>query len=147
MAIYRPPKARWPLAVATFIGGLLLGLLAAFLLQSDPDPAAVAGEVTTELAAAAGSLEVVLIEYEESVADGEIRQEAEYRGALDALGNSRDRYEKVADAVAALAPERADGIESTYDDAESQMEDFVDASELESTLSTLEDLLQGDSSG
>ena len=146
MAIYRPPKARWPLAVATFVGGLLLGLLIAVLLRSDPDPAAVAGDVTTELAAAAGSLEVVLIEYEESVVDGEVQQDAEYRGALDALGSSRDRYESVSDAVAALAPDRADEIEGTYDEAESQMEDLVDATELESTLSALEDLLRGDSS-
>ena len=147
MAIYRPPKARWPLAVATFVAGLLLGLLVAALLRSDPDPADVAGDVTTELAAAAGSLEVVLIEYEESVANGEVERDAEYRGAVDALESSRDRYEAVAEAVAALAPERAEDIENAYEEAHAQMEELVDAAQLESTLSALEELLRGDPSG
>ena len=147
MAIYRPPKARWPLAVAAFVVGGLIGLLGGFLLRSDPAPEEVAAEVETELAAAAGSLEVVAIEYEESVVDGAVAKDAEYRGARAALDSSRARYDEVAGAVEALAPDRAAAIAAAYEDADAQMHDLVAADELMATLTELEELLRGGSSG
>jgi len=144
VAIYRPPKPRWPLAVAAFLGGLILGALVAFLLQGDPDPAAIAADVDAELAAAAASLEVVAVEYEESVEEGEVVQEAEFRGAESALASSRTRYEAVAAAVETLAPERAAAIDGAYVDAEGLMNERASAEELSDVLADLEELLRGD---
>ena len=143
MAIYRPPKARWPLAVAAGVVGILVGLLISLAFRSEPSPADVAADVRAELAAAAGSLEVVAIEYDESVVDGEVTKDAEYRGAVSALASSRDRYENVAAAVEALAPDRATAIEDAYDEAESQMSDHVPTEELTATLDEIEALLTG----
>src|SRR5687768_16798940 len=96
MAIYRPPKRRWTVAVATGLIGLLLGLLLGWgLLRPEPDPADVLGDLRATLISAAGTLEVVAIEYAESVEDGEVVAEPEYRGARDALASSRQTYEEV----------------------------------------------------
>lgn len=145
MAIYRPPKPRWPLAAGAALVGLLIGVAVGFALgDREPDPTEVAGEVRAELVAAAGSLEVAEIEYEESVSDGEITRQAEYDGAVSAVESSEDRFRAVAPAVEALAPERTQEIESLYADCSSAMTERVDPTEVASCLDQLRALLEGE---
>lgn len=148
MAIYRPPKARWPLALAAGIGGLLLGLLLGLALKSgDPDPTEAAQNVKAELLSAAGSLEVAAIEYDEAVEEGEVVREAEYRGALDAVTSARSRYADVRPALAQLSPALAAGIDTAFDNAEQMMQDSAGEEEVASALRNLERLLKGDVPG
>ena len=138
MAIYRPPKARWPLATAVGFICLLVGLGVGLLLGGDEtDPATAAAEVRTALIEASGSLEVAEVEYRESVEDGAITRQAEYDGALAALDSARDRYGEVAPAIEALAPERANDIESRFDTCEQLMNDLADPDEVSECLTDL----------
>jgi hypothetical protein len=144
MAIYRPPKPRWPLAVAAFAAGALIGLALGFALGGDEfDATEAAAEIRTTLAAAGGILEVAGIEYAEAVQDGEVQAEAEYRGALDALENSRERYTEVEPALETLAPEKAAEISDAYGAIETMMADIADEQGVETALDELESLLTG----
>lgn len=144
MAIYRPPKPRWPLAVATLIAGLLIGLALGFALGGDEfDAADAAAEIRTTLATASGSLEVAAIEYAEAVEDGEVQAEAEYRGAIDAVESSRSQYAEVEAAMETLAPETAEEISEGYAEIENLMSDVADEQEVGSALAELEELLSG----
>lgn len=119
MAIYRPQRRRWTLAGATGLAGLLLGVLLGWgLLRPAPDPVAAIEELRTALVQAAGSLEIVEIEYSESVEGGEIVARPEYEGARDALASSRDRYAEVRDAVEAISPDLAAEIDRGYAELE-----------------------------
>ena len=143
MAIYKPPKARWPLAVFAGVIGLLIGLAVGFVLgREDPDPAEGARIVQRELTGAAAALDVVGIEYAESVENGEVTNETEYQGALDALASSRDRFESVSAALAVLAPERVDALASAYDDVAAAMEDRADGDEVDGLLDELAEMLK-----
>lgn len=145
MAIYKPPKARWPLAVFAGVLGLLLGLGLGLLLGSeDPDPDEGVRLVQQELAAAAAGLEVAGIEYTEAVDDGEVLSDAEYQGSLDAIANSRTRFESVRDALATLAPELAEQISTGFDDAEAAMEERAASEEVQQMLDELSALLKGE---
>ena len=145
MAIYKPPKARWPLAVFAAVAGVLIGIAIGFLIgREEPNAAEGVRLVRQELTAAAAGLEVAGIEYSESVEDGEVVNDTEYQGSLDAVESSRDRYETVADALATLAPQQADAIESGYDEVAAAMEDHEPPEDVEASLSALADLLKGD---
>lgn len=144
MAIYRPPKPRWRLALVSALGGLLVGLLAGLILGSDePDPTTAAHEIRSTLAAAAGSLEVAAIEYEESVADGAVVREPEYEGALGALESSRQRFSEVRAALVSLFPDQVEPIEDLYDAIERGMTAHVDAAEISADVDRLIALLEG----
>ena len=144
MAIYRPPKPRWPLAVGMLVVGLLIGLALGFALGGDEfDAADAAAEIRTTLATATGSLEVAAIEYAEAVEDGEVQEEAEYRGAQDAVESSRSRYAEVEAALETLAPDTAEEISDAYAEIENLMSDVADEQEVGSALAELEELLSG----
>jgi hypothetical protein len=145
VAIYRPPKARWPLAVAAGLAGLLCGVvLGAVLFSADPDPLEAAGEIKASLVAAAGSLEVAAIEYEEAVPDGEVDREPEYEGALAAFESSRERYGEVRGALDVLVPDLVDGLDASYERCGEMMTAVADAAEVEACLAELEEALKGD---
>ena len=144
MAIYRPPKPRWPLAIAVGIAGLVTGLGAGMALgSSDPDPAAAASILKTNLVSAAGSLEVAAIEYTEAVSGGRVVSEAEYSGALDALRSSRSKYSAVRSALSSLFPRQVESIDSLYDEAEDLMSARADATEVATLLEDLQLVLKG----
>ena len=144
MAIYKPPKARWPLALFAALVGLLIGIGVGFVLgREDPDPAEGTRLVRQELTAAAAGLEVAGIEYEEAVDDGEVVNDTEYQGSLAALESSRDRFESVRDALATLAPEHADEIEAAYDAAATAMEAPEPPDEVQQLLDEVTELLEG----
>ena len=144
MAIYRPPKARWPLALGTGIAGLVLGLVVGFALGGDDfDPADAGRQLDAILIEAAGSLEVAGVEYEESVADGEVTNQAEFDGSLGAVARSRSRFEEARPALEALVPAHVEEIEGLYEGVESAMESRTDPAEVVSLLEELENTLAG----
>ena len=148
MAIYRPPKARWPLALGVGIAALVAGLLIGLALGSgDPDPAAAAQDVKAELVSAAGALEVASIEYEESVSGGEVTRQEEYEGALSAVESARERYGSVRPALASLVPSLAAEIDDGFDRCEELMAEPADPAEVAAALGELEGLLKGDVPG
>src|SRR5687767_9345734 len=113
MAIYRPPRSPWRARLLVVGAGLLIGglIVWAVLPEGEPSPAERAAQVRSELIAAEGALEIVAIEYAESVRNGKIVAQAEYDGAKAALARSRARYESVR---ADLLPDDAAEIESAY---------------------------------
>jgi hypothetical protein len=145
VAIYRPPKARWPLAVAVGVGGVLVGLITGLALgSSDPDPEEAGREIKAALVSAAGSLEVAAIEYEESVADGEVTRETEYEGALGALDSSRARYDDVRPVLVSLFPSQVEPIDDLYGEIEQLMRSRSDPTHVNAALQELESILKGE---
>ena len=145
MAIYRPPKPRWPLAIGVGVVCLLIGFVVGLALGSrEPDPAEVAADLRADLVAAAGSLEVAEIEYTESVSDGAITRQAEYDGALGAIESSEARYREVAPAIESLVPSRSEEIDALYEECASAMRDRADPTEVSDCLDQLLDLLEGE---
>jgi hypothetical protein len=145
MAIYKPPKARWPLAIFVGIAALLVGIGVGLVLgNEEPDAAEGVRLVQQELTGAAAGLEVAGIEYTEAVEDGEVTNEAEYQGSLDALESSRDRFESVSDALATIAPDRADEIASLYEETAEAMESRAPTEDVEALLDELSEQLKGD---
>ena len=143
MAIYRPPKPRWPLAVATGVLGVLVGLGVGYLLgDTPPDPTDSVGAIRTSLISASGSLEVAAVEYEESVVDGEVESSQEYEGALAAVRSSRSKLSDVRAALDELAPERIGAIDEGYDEVVALMEARADATEVQRALDDLRELLE-----
>jgi hypothetical protein len=146
LAIYRPPKARWPLAIGVGIVCLLIGTGIGFAFGGrEPDPRELAGDLRADLVASAGSLEVAEIEYSESVSGGEITRQAEYDGALGAIESSEARYQEVAPAIESVVPTRSEEIGALYDDCASAMRERVDPPEVTQCLVELRDLLKGKS--
>lgn len=148
MAIYRPPKRRWPLAVgggtAGVVVGLLLGLVA---FNQEPDPALALREVRASLTNAASVLEIVEIEYSESVADGEVVRDTEYQGAKDALARSRASFREAKAALAVIVPGQVDRIEAAYDEVERLMAEPAPVAELKAATEELAKLLEEVSGG
>lgn len=145
MAIYRPPKPRWPLAVGVGLISLLIGFGIGFAIGGrDPGPAAVATDLRSDLVAVAGSVEVAEIEYAESVSNGEITRQAEYDGALGAIESSESRYQEVEPVLQALAPSRAEQIDALYDECSSAMRATAPPTDVTECLNELRDLLNGE---
>ena len=145
MAIYRPPKARWPLAAAWGAGGLLSGLVIGLALGgSDPSPQEAGREIEAALVSAAGSLEVAGIEYEEAVSDGEVTTEAEYEGALSALDSSRARYDEVRPVLVGLFPSQVESVDDLYGEIEQLMRSRSDPAQVNVRLQELESVLKGE---
>lgn len=145
MAIYRPPKPRWPLALGVGLACFLIGMgIGIAIGNREPAPAEVAANLQADLVSAAGSLEVAEIEYTESVSDGEITRQAEYDGALGAIDSSRAIYEEVAPALDALAPTRSQDIAGLYEECSDAMRARADTDEVTTCLTELSDLLKGE---
>lgn len=142
MAIYRPARARWPLAVAVGVVALIVGVLVGLALTGDDD-ATGAEEIQSALFGAAGSVEVAAIEYEEAVVGGgDVTSTSEYKGARDALQSGRARYAEVRAPLQTLAPERVEELDAAFDAAEELMESEAEASEVVAALEDLETLLK-----
>lgn len=140
MAIYRPPRSPWRARVLVAAAGFLIGglIVWALLPEGEPSPAERTASVRSELIAAEGALEIVAIEYAESVRDGAIVAQAEYDGAKAALARSRARYEAVR---ADLLPEDSAEIESAYARLGRLMEQRVPNDELGAEIEELSRLL------
>ncbi len=144
MAIYRPPKARWPLTLAAAVAGLLIGLLMGLLAgREEFDPAESGEVINATLSSAAGSLDVAAVEYAESVAEGEVTNQAEFDGALAAVSSSRAKFSEVRPALEMVFSRQIAAIEGLYDDAEGSMRSHARPQTVTSLLVRLQGLLEG----
>lgn len=145
MAIYRPRQSRMPL----LIGALVLGLAAGFAIGAavfGGRPASVedaAARVRASLDGAASFLEIAELEYDEATDGAAIANPVEYRGSLDALGASRDRYAEVEPALTALDADRAAAVSAAYAALEALMRRPAPIEEVRPALVDLEALLRG----
>lgn len=145
MAIYRPPKRRWPALVALLVLGVALGLGAGLLIASRaPDPAEAVAPAKRALSQAAVVLDVLEVEYSEAVSGGSVQSRSEYEGSLSALERSRDAFEEARPALEALAPQRAADIDDAYERLRELMEDEADPAEVSGAVAELEGELRGD---
>jgi hypothetical protein len=144
MAIYRPPKPRWPLAAVTGLLGVLVGLGAGYLLgDKPPETSDSVRAIRTTLISAAGSLDVAVVEYRESVVDGQIERQQEYDGALAAVRSSRSKFEEVRSALESLFPEGVEPIDDLYEEIAGLMEARAPAGEVEGYIEELQAILTG----
>ncbi|HXF56856.1 MAG TPA: hypothetical protein VNO34_04665 [Actinomycetota bacterium] len=144
MAIYRPRPRRWPLALGTAVLGLGVGFGLGWGLRGSggPDLAEAARRLQSSLAGAAGTLEVVEVEYRESVRDGQVVSEPEYGGARDALARSRERYLEAREALLVLAPDAVRRADELFDDLERLVADRAPPEELAGTARELARVLR-----
>jgi multidrug resistance efflux pump len=145
MAIYRPRRRAWRLGVASAVLGALVGLILGWAIwgRAERDPTEALANVRTSLTSAAGTLEVVEVEYRESVEDGDVVSTPEYEGARDALARSQERYLEVAGAVRTLDPDAAREIEDLYAELERLVGQLAPEDEVSQRVGELADLLVG----
>lgn len=143
MAIYRPRRSPLPMLAGAAIAGLLIGLLVGWTAWANqaPDLDEAADAVSSGLRDAAGLVEVSAIEYREAAADGQVVEEAEFRGARDALTRARERYDGVATALRTLAPDRATSIEHAFATLNELMTQLAGAEQVDAAATDIEDLL------
>jgi hypothetical protein len=145
MAIYRPPKPRWPAAILAAIVGLLIGVFIGWIAfgRAEPDPEEALERVRVALTDAATTLEIVAIEYAESVEGSEVVNEAEYEGALDALARSRARYQEFRSALTMVDQASTEQVDEGYDELGRLMEEPAGPAEVTATSEELASLLEG----
>ena len=142
MAIYRPQRSRWKPAAIAGVAGLIIGLLVGWgILRPEPEPAEAVRQVRASLVSAAGTLEVVEVEYVESVRGGRIVATPEFQGARAALRSSRERYLEAREAVAATAPDAASAIDAAYEELERLVERRAPPREVSERTRTLRGML------
>jgi hypothetical protein len=82
------------------------------------------------------------VEYRESVRDGQVVRETEYRGAQDALARSEERFAEARPALELVEPDTVRRIEQGYDDLAGLIADRADAGEVAAALQELRDLVE-----
>jgi hypothetical protein len=141
VAIYRPKQRRWSVAAGFGAVGLVVGFLVGVALRPEPDPVEALGEIQDALRGAAGSLEVLEVEYAESVVEGDIVSTPEYEGARAALASSRERYAEVREAVASVAPDTVGQVDRAYDELENLVDQRAPSEEVAALAGQLSDML------
>lgn len=146
MAIYRPRPSRLPFVIGALVVGLLGGLATGAALVGGR-PASVedaATRVRGSLDGAASLLEIASLEYAEAVQAGTVVNPVEYQGSLDALTQSRARYEEAQGALVTLDPPRAAAIAAAYARLETLMRQPAPIEEMQPDLGALEGLLRSE---
>jgi hypothetical protein len=121
---------------------VIIGVALATVFANEPDARDLVEEMRASLAGAGGVLEVVEVEYEESVEDGEVVAEPEYRGARAALDRSRERYDEGAETLAAFSPAAAREIEESYERIDDLMADVESPEAIAAEIRSLTELLE-----
>lgn len=144
MAIYRPPKPRWRAAAAAALGGLVIGVGAGWLMfgRAEPEPQEALERVRTAMTDAATTLEIVAIEYSESVEGTDVVNRSEYEGAVDALARSRTSYQEFRGAIAMVDRSSAERIDDAYEELEQLVREPAAPEEVETKTQELAALLE-----
>lgn len=145
MAIYRPTRRRWPAVAVSAAVGLLAGAGVGWVIRGGgtADPVEAIAAMDASLSAAAGTLEVVEVEYRESVVDGEVVRPPEYAGSRDLLTRSRERYLEVREALAAVDPRLAEEADRLYRELARLVEARAPAEDVSARVRSLSALLEG----
>jgi hypothetical protein len=107
LAISRRQRSRWPWVVAALIAGLAIGLLIGLAAGGGDGESAEDSlrDMRSSLDEAANLLDIMKVEYAESVKGGQVVSKPEYRGAGSALERSQAEYRDAREAlVLANAP-------------------------------------------
>jgi hypothetical protein len=145
MAIYRPRTRRWPLAASVGLLGLVIGFVLGWAIgaRGELDPAEALAVLRSTLTTVAGTLEVVEVEYRESVRGGRIVSSPEYEGARDALDRSRERYRSVREALRTLDPDLVTRADALFSDLERMLTERASPDEVSGRARDLAALLRG----
>lgn len=143
MAIYRPPKARWPLALAVGAVCLVAGLIAGYLAggHGSDDPLSAARSLEQSLKGAAVPLDVAALEYRQGVKNGVVVNQDGYSGASANLARARSRYRDVESAVAAFDPTRASELDGSFERAARLIAGKASPDEVSAALERTKELL------
>ena len=143
MAIYRPRSRRWPIVATVGLIALAVGFGLGWGLKGDdrPDPVEALTSLRSTLTTAAGTLEVVEVEYRESVQDGQVVSSPEYEGARDALERSRQRYLEARPALRELDPDLVTSADALYSDIEQLVDEHAPIEKVTEATDELADLL------
>jgi hypothetical protein len=149
MAIYRPRRSPWPLALGMAALALLLGFGIGYLVfgTRPPDLDEAADVVALRLAEARGLLEVAGIEYREGAPDGTIASEPEYAASGQALERATQAVDAVAGPLETLAPERAAALDEGFASIASLIEDVAPPDEVDAAIEAQLVLLGDPSAG
>jgi hypothetical protein len=144
MAIYRPAKPRWPALVLTAAAGLVVGVAGGWLIaaRSEPDTTEAARSIRSSLDRAAGSLEIVGIEYREAVRGREVVARAEYEGARDAALRARSLFAEIRQPLAVLDAEAAAEITADLNGLVEAVESTAEENDVAQMASSTEDRLR-----
>ena len=134
MAIYSAKRSRWPLMIGVAVAGLMVGLAAGALLFGNKplDVPAAAAQIGDEVAASAGLLEVVEIEYEEAA--GNDFAGTELQAALDNLSRSRERFDSVREPLREIDAPRVARIVGSFDALEGLLNAHADLPTVHSAI-------------
>jgi hypothetical protein len=116
MAIYRPRRSPWPLAVVLAGLAMLIGFGVGYAVfgTRPPDLGAATEVVQERLTEARGLLEVAAIEYREGAPSGSIANQPEYDAATRAVTRAQDAVDAVDEPLRTLAPDRAAALEDGF---------------------------------
>ena len=109
----------------------------------EPDPAAALARLRSSVVSVVGTLEVVDVEYRESVRDGQVVRSTEYRGARDALARARERYLEARAGLEALDPGLVARADALFGEASGLLARRAGAGEVSAVLGELTGLLRG----
>jgi hypothetical protein len=144
MAIYRPPKPRWPAVLVAAVTGLLIGIVIGWLAfgRAEPDPQESLDRMRVAFNDAATTLEIVAIEYSESVDGPEVVNRSEYEGAVQALARSRTKYQEFRAAIAMVDQQSTQRIDSAYEELDRLVGEPASPEVVETKINELAALLQ-----
>jgi hypothetical protein len=91
---------------------------------------------------AATTLEIVAIEYSESVEGTDVVNRPEYEGAVDALARSRTSYQEFRGAIAMVDRSSAEAIDDAYEELDQLMGEPASPEEVETKTQELAALLE-----
>jgi hypothetical protein len=143
MAIYRPRRSPWPLALGLAALALLIGFGIGYVVfgTRPPDLDAATDVVALRLAEARGLLEVTGIEYREGAPAGTIASEPEYAASEQALERARQAVEAVAGPLETLAPERAAALDEGFASIAALIDDIAPPDEVDAAIAAQLSLL------
>jgi hypothetical protein len=148
VAIYRPPRPRWPAVLVGCLAGVLVGLGIGYAIGDDEaDPEELVLQVRDDLRGVAALLDVAAVEYEESVSGGRVVSRQEYEGARSAVARARRRYEPAGQVLEGLGHEAGTSIEEGFDELRRLMEEPASPEQVGREIERLVALLEGSSEG
>ena len=142
MSLYREPRRRAATAtVVAAAAALLVGALAGFLVgratKGEPSLASQLGDVRAEAERSVQALELVRLHYRAG-----LREEAQFRGALDQVRRARESYVRIEPDLHTLDRRRADAAGAALDETVALVERKGPAAAVERAAARAEDSLR-----
>lgn len=137
MSLYRQVKRRnWRITAALALICLALGFVVGFLIgkksgEGQQSLSEAVAQLQQDLAPVLDGLELVTIEYPQSVKDGRIIAATEYKATQENINRTLDQYGKLHPELAAISPSEAASAQSALKDVERLVQDRAPASKVD----------------